>query len=117
MQQCIPRSLETMGQLLLAYPDECALISEVYDNLIMIKNEFPKKDVPIHTRKAFKLQVVRSLEGLEAKYNQLLGQAMDDEEVYRSLTEAVVAALEFLKAISDVEITTGGRSRGRSRQP
>ena len=107
VQQCIPRSLETMGQLLIAYPDECALISEVYDNLIMIKTEFPKKMFPIHAGKAFKLQVVRSLEGLEAKYNQLLGQAMDDEEVYRSLTEAVVAALEFLKAISDVESTTG----------
>ena len=108
VQQCIPRSLETMGQLLLAYPDECALISEVYDNLIMIKNEFPKKMFPIHTRKAFKLQVIRSLESLEVKYNQLLGQATEDSEEYRSFTEAVVAALEFLKAISDVEITSEG---------
>lgn len=103
VQDVVPKSLEALLQLLQNYInvfDQAALQlkSKIYENLTLIKNDFPKKLFPHQAVTTFKQQSINDLAMLK---DWSLTQDQEDELLWQTFNESTIQTLEFLSSISD----------------
>ncbi|CAL9736698.1 importin subunit beta-5 [Monosporozyma servazzii] len=103
VQDVVPKSLEALLQLLQNYInifDQAALQlkSKIYENLTLIKNDFPKKLFPHQAVTTFKQQSINDLATLK---DWSLTQDQEDESLWQTFNESTIQTLEFLSSISD----------------
>lgn len=109
IQECIPRSLETLGNLLtylsnLSNSQEIELVGKIYENLILIKNEFPKNLFPTELKESFKLQIFKDLDNLKKEYS-LSVQPTSEEDKLELINQCGIYIIEFLSSMLDSPFT------------
>ncbi|KAG0660581.1 hypothetical protein C6P44_003085 [Monosporozyma unispora] len=102
VQDVVPKSLETLLQLLQTYVnvfDQSALQlkSKIYENLALIKNDFPKKLFPHQAVVAFKQQSISDLALLK---DWSVNQNQENESLWQIFNETTIQTLEFLSSVS-----------------
>lgn len=103
VQEVVPKSLEALLQLLQTYInvfDQSALQlkSKIYENLTLVKNDFPKKLFSHQAVISFKQQSISDLATLK---DWSLTQDQEDESLWEAFNETTIQTLEFLSSISN----------------
>ena len=104
IQECIPRAIEILGSTLTqvtSFSDtlQLSLVGKVYENLVLIKNEFPRKMFPPQTLKSFRMQLFSDLEKLKNQYNAMCSQTEVDDGAMDTFNECGIFMLEFLSSL------------------
>lgn len=118
IQECIPRALQTMGVLLTQTTDlsntkQITLVGKIYENLVLIKNEFPKKLFPKEYQISFRSQVFVDLENLKNQYSNFLQTATvsDNSDTLDVINECGIFMIEFLTSLLTLPITQEEQSK------
>ncbi|GMM57046.1 Kap114 protein [Maudiozyma humilis] len=109
IQECIPRAIELLGSTLanvssFAETAQVDLVAKVYESLVVIKNEFPRKMFPQNTLHNFKLQLFSDLEKLKTQYVVMLQNT--DDSAMDTFNECGIFMVEFLSSLLDTPFTT-----------
>lgn len=106
VQEVVPKSLETLLLLLQGLvqtfdKDSLQLKAKIYENLALIKNDFPKKMFPSQLLLSFKQQSIQDLSILQNWYGKEYQNDLIEETLLQTFNETVIQLLEFLASISD----------------
>ncbi|SMN22747.1 similar to Saccharomyces cerevisiae YGL241W KAP114 Karyopherin, responsible for nuclear import of Spt15p, Sua7p, histones H2A and H2B, and Nap1p [Maudiozyma saulgeensis] len=112
IQECIPRALQTLGGLLtqaidLSNTKQTTLVGKIYENLVLIKNEFPKKLFPKEYQVSFKTQVFVDLENLKNQYSIYLqpSNVSNNGDALDVVNECGIFMIEFLTSLLTLSMT------------
>lgn len=110
IQECIPKALQTLGMLLTKTTDftdrnQTILIGKIYENLVLIKNEFPKKLFAKEYQLSFKNQLFTDLNNLKNYYISYLSNGNQDTDAFDTLNECGIFMIDFLTSLLSLAFT------------
>ncbi|KAG0672321.1 hypothetical protein C6P45_003005 [Maudiozyma exigua] len=110
IKECIPKALQTLGMLLTKAVDFCdrnqtILIGKIYENLVLIKNEFPKKLFAKEYQLSFKNQLFTDLNNLKDYYISYLSSDNQDTESFDTFNECGIYMIDFLTSLLALPFT------------